>query len=517
MATPGAESGLGTRAAAATRSNLLTLPLIAALSFGASVVIVRILPIDEFAIYALVLGLRSTVQFLADLGTGSASARAFAQLEAGGGRTAARRLYAQLVLARAAVATVLIAVALASPDGVADVLSLRPEEQGLVAPLAVLMAAEIAAGLGVYVLIGTLRQRWLNTVILVQNVAMPMLVVLAAVAGGGLAAIVSAMAAVSVLRCALLHVGAARSLNAIVPAPGAPERASLRSFSHTSAAASVGKLAAWLHSRPALSLVMIAAVARPEFALFALAYDFTHQVMALAAAPGTGVVQAVMAKTANDDARLRRALAAATAVLALVACSIASVFLATIPVLDSLAFGLPFADLGRFAAFLVPMLVLEVALAFPAASLLLADDRTLRPYVLVRAAELALVGLYFVVGTDDPLAVTIVMALVRGAVALVLFALVQHRFGRLLTADWWARLFGVCALATGSGLVVTELLPAAAVVRVFTGGALAASVFVVSLRFSALVAAPVLGFARRTVPAAGPLLDWLAGPRATVQ
>jgi O-antigen/teichoic acid export membrane protein len=83
---------LNERIAQAVRSNAVMFPLIGAVGFAANIAVARSLSTALFALYAAAVAVRGTLQFLADLGTGQASSRAFADLERFGGRASAWRL-----------------------------------------------------------------------------------------------------------------------------------------------------------------------------------------------------------------------------------------------------------------------------------------------------------------------------------------------------------------------------------------------------------------------------------------
>ena len=83
------EPALAVRVATAARSNAITFVLLGGLSVATTVVVAHALGASEFAVYALALAARGGVAFLADLGTGAASQRVLAQLEAAGDGAAA--------------------------------------------------------------------------------------------------------------------------------------------------------------------------------------------------------------------------------------------------------------------------------------------------------------------------------------------------------------------------------------------------------------------------------------------
>src|SRR5215211_2986811 len=440
------DGDLAGRALRATRSNLLTFPLLAICAFAAGIVVARILSVPEFGVYALALALRGTVQFLADLGTGTASARAFAQLESAGRRASAVRLYRRLALARGSAALLVAIGSVLAADQILDYLDLGSDQHQVLWWLVVMGVAEIVGGLGVYVLTGTLGQRWLNRVLLLSGVAQPLLVISAALAGLGLTGVLAALAVTSIGKAVALHVGAVRSLQRL-QSHGEDGSSLAGSLVRTAGAASVGKLASWVHTRAALSLFLLPAAGSAEFAVFALGYDLAHQLMALVAAPAGNVVPAVVAKTTGDRERLRRIISPVISFLLTAATGYGLAVALAIPVLDGPLYGVPYADIGRYVSVLVPALVAELALATPATAILLADDRLLRRFTIVRALELGLLVLYPIAGFERLIEVTAIMSAVRCGTAVALIAIAQASVGRLLPTAWPPRLF-VAALVS---------------------------------------------------------------------
>jgi O-antigen/teichoic acid export membrane protein len=89
---------------------------VAVLSFAAGIVVARSLPLEDFAVYAIAIAFRGTIQLLADLGTGAASSRAFAQLEQHDARAQAARLFRRLAGVRLLAGAALVVFALLFTD-----------------------------------------------------------------------------------------------------------------------------------------------------------------------------------------------------------------------------------------------------------------------------------------------------------------------------------------------------------------------------------------------------------------
>ncbi len=509
--TEAAIDDLGARAATASRSNLITYPILAALAFGAGIAVARTLPPTQFAIYALALALRGTVQLLGDLGTGAASSRAFAQLEADGGRQAAWRIYGRLMMLRVGAAGLFVAAVAVFPTRVANIFGLSASEHDLLPLFAVLGAAEIVSGLAAYVLTGTLGQRWINRVFICQSAVQPALVVAAAAGGLGLEGVVAALAISSVGKATLLHAGAVRALRRI-PEHWRHHPDLARSFTRTAAAAGLGKLESWVHSRPALSLVLISTAPRAEFAVFALAYDLTLQVLAFASAPATGVVPALMAKTIGDRNRVRRIARFAVRGLGLASVAIAVGLVIAMPVLDGLVYGEQYQGMGTYVALLAPVVVLDIVIAVPATAMLLADDETLGAYSRVRLLALGLAVLYPIVGFGNLIAVTAVMAAARGLTAVALLIVCERRVGQIVERRWWLSLAAAAAAAVAGG-VLSGVILGNAVVRLILAPLIAVLIFSCLVRATGLLRESEAHLGERLIPAARPVFAWLAGTK----
>jgi len=506
------EGGLAGRAVRASRSNLIAFPVIAIFAFAAGIVVARTLPIGEFAVYALALALRGTVQFLADLGAGTASARAFAQLEAANRRAYSLRLYGRLAALRLAVVALLAGATFAAADAALSYLGLATTDRAALAWLVIMGAAEVIGGLGTYALTGTLRQRWLNGVLIAYSVLQPGLVVTAAVAGLGLSGVLAALAVASIAKCVALQLGAVRALRRM-GAHGESDEGLGRSLIQTAGAAGVGKIAAWVHSRPALSFLMLPGAGRADFAVFALGYDLAHQIMAVVAAPMANVIPAVAAKTTHDRARLRR-IAGTVVVLSLTtSAGVALVAYMALAQLDAFFYGSAYKDIGVYLLVLLPALVLDVGVATPATAILLADDRLLGRFTRVRAVELSAAVLYLVVGFQNLLAVTAVMATVRASTAIALLWVVQRQLGSVLPNGWTKR-FGCAAGVAAAAGAAGGAVPGPDGVTAAVGAALAACAFILMVRRLGILGDAELDLTARVLPPARRVTEWLERGRA---
>jgi O-antigen/teichoic acid export membrane protein len=443
------------RAVAAARSNVVMYPLIALAAVVSSIVIARTLPLSQFALYAVALAVRGTAQLLADLGTGAASQRHFAELESLGARAQARGMFGRLAAARAAAAVVLaIAVAVAR-DPIADALELAPGERDFLAFAVVIGALEIVAGLGYYALSGTFRQARINQVTLAQGVAQPLAVVLAVALDLGLDGVLAAVVLGSAVRATGLTGSAVMWLRTM-PDTGAHRPGLARSYADVAAAAVVGKLSTWAHTRQAVTLIVAASTSRPQLAIFSLAYDFAHQVLIAATSPVSGLVLPLFAAE-RDPERRRAIVSRTTRGLALLVLPVATILVVASPALMPLLFGDDYADAWHYMAIVVPLAAVDLVLTTPATGLMLAHDRLVRAYLRIRAVALAGVLAYPLLGGSDLLIVTAVMMGFRIAAALALHVVVRREAGAAGESAWLVRMTATCLAAASGGAIVVAV------------------------------------------------------------
>ncbi|MDO9355013.1 MAG: hypothetical protein Q7T55_15045, partial [Solirubrobacteraceae bacterium] len=84
------------RAASAVRSNAVAMPVVLVLGLVGTALVAHTLTTAPLASYLVILAARGTIQFLTDLGSGTATSRAIATMEKCGAGRAALRLYVRL-------------------------------------------------------------------------------------------------------------------------------------------------------------------------------------------------------------------------------------------------------------------------------------------------------------------------------------------------------------------------------------------------------------------------------------
>jgi O-antigen/teichoic acid export membrane protein len=500
------------RATSAARASFMMSPLIAVAALGANVIVVRALSPGDFALFAVALSLRATLQFLADMGTGAASSRSFAELQQLGSPGQARRLYGRLAGARLLIVVMLLVAMLLNRDAFASLLGLQSDEHYFLTFVALIGIAEVAAGLGYYVLIGTFGHRVAYSVVLAQNLLQPALVIGANVAGLGLPGILGAVVAGSFLRAVGFNLMALRALGRIEDS-GRKVEGLGKTYARVSSGSVTGKLAAWIHSRQVVSVIAISSVSRPQVAVFAAAYDLVHQIFSFLSSPFYSLLLPAFSVAARDHRSAKQMLQMSVRALALISLPAAAIFT---PLFTSLAvtlFGDEYAEVGTFGLVLLPALAVEVIVSGPASVLMLVREPLIAVYRKVKLVTLALGFLYFALAGVDLLVIAGIMMAIRVSSALVLQVVIWRRTGIGLPGHWLVRAVASALVTAGVALALAQLLPGRWLD--LTVAPLAAGlVFLGLVRAARLAEAEDAAMASRIAPVAGRLLKLLMTEQA---
>jgi PST family polysaccharide transporter len=445
----------GERATRAARSTIVLTPLIALVGLIGNVLVLRSLSPSDYALYAAALAIRVAVQFLTDMGTGTATSRAFAEFDVGGRRSQARAFFIRLLGMRVVVVIVFaIAVALL-PGLAADALGLHANEDSFLTFVVLVASCEIIAGLGTPVLMGTYGQPRLNQIALTTSAAQSALVISAAAAGLGLSGILLAVVLASALRAVLVNGFAVRTIARMADA-GHPHKPVGRQFARVATSAFIGKLAGFMLSRPPMTLIAVGSVPRPQVATFSVSYDFTHQVLMVLATPISSLLMPTLAgRPLEQNAGVFRTC---TRLMAIAALPAAAALLAAWPALVDVIFGDSYHGSLTYASLLVPLLAVEIALSAPPTSLMLTSDRLVGRYLAIKVATLIAATVPLWLSRTDLLAATAVMMALRVLSALAL-QLAVHRAGVDVQARWLIRLALCAAAGWAAGAAAATAIP----------------------------------------------------------
>jgi O-antigen/teichoic acid export membrane protein len=492
----------GERAAGAARSNVLLTPVIAVAGLTTSIVVVRTLAPDVFALYALALALRGGIQFVADLGFGGASSRAFADLHESGARTQAQSVFMRLAAIRAGIVIALAIVVAAAPDAVAGLFNLHSGERYFLVFLVVIGAGEIAGGLGYYVLSGTLHHSTINKITLAQAAGQPLLIIGAAAAGFGLPGILTALAAGSVFRAIALTTAAIKVIRRIEDR-GVVVEGIAASYTRVASASVVGKTAAVLHSRQVVTPIAFSALPRTQVAVFSVVYDWVHQLLTLASAPLYALLLPVFSAQRRDDRFSRDFFQLATRSLSLVVFPTAAMLLAVFPSMAAVLLPSSYAgDQGTavaFASIFVPFVALEFVLSGPATSLMLAHDSLAGAYRRIKLVTAALVVVYFVTAGIDLLVVAGIMMVVRSSSAIALHVQLHRRLGLRIEIAWLTRAIAA-SVVTGALVAAVDTVVPGRAPDLVVGPLVGLTAFLVLVRVAGLLPEADAAVAARVLP-----------------
>jgi lipopolysaccharide exporter len=445
----------GERATRAARSTILLTPLIALVGLIGNVFVLRSLSPSDYALFATAVAIRVAIQFLVDMGTGTATSRAFAEFDVAGKRPQARTFFARLLSLRVvAVAVVAIAVALL-PGLAADALGLHDNETSFLVFMVVISSCEIISGLGTPVLMGTYGQPRLNKISLVQSAVQSVLVIAAAAAGLGLDGILVALVIGSILKAALVNGFAWAAISGIHDAGHAHEPLG-RQFARVATSSLIGKLSGFALSRPPMTLIAVGSVPRPQVAAFSVAYDFSHQVLLLVSSPLYSLLMPAFAgRPLKEGMALYRTC---TRSLAIVTLPAGATLLATWPALIAVVFGSQYDDSLVYAALIVPVLALELPLSGPPTALMLTSDRLVSRFMTLKMAALIAAVIPLWLAHTHLIAATAAMMGLRLASALSL-QLVARREGVDVQAWWLIRVTLSAAAAWAAATGVAAAIP----------------------------------------------------------
>jgi len=448
-------------AAAASRANVALLPLVTVAGLVATFLTANVLSVGDFAVYAVAIAIRLTIQYLADLGLGAASTLAFSRLHHAGGRAAALRLYRRFLGARLLLVAAVAAVVVVAPVGLADALGVVDDRTEFLLFCVAIALLEISGTLGYYALIAVYAHRAANAAQLAASVLQPVLVIAAAASGAGLEGILLAIVLAAAVRSLGWNLAAVRRLRAI--AERTPDTSGLaRRLAGATAASVSGKAAAWLHSRSFVTLA--AAGSRPpqEIGAFALAHDVAAQVLSAATIPLTGLLLPTFARAADDPARTEAVYRRALRLAALLVLPPTALLAACGPALVDVLLGDRFPGVLALGAVLLPALALETVLALPANNLALAHEALTRQYVVLRLAVAALAVAYLALVGHPIIVAVAYMASVRLLATLALHALIARRTGLRIEGAWFGRWLALNAAAGAAGATTAAAFDAPA-------------------------------------------------------
>lgn len=465
-------SSLARRVSRAVLWNAALVPLTGLVALASSIVVVRSLGQERYADYALVLAAITSFTTYGDLGLSYTIPKFVPELERRGGAAALRTFLAAVLGLKAALYLLIALPMLLAPRWVFSVFQLDDQSWPVYAGIAAVTLLEATAPVLHYFLSTLFEQKWTNTTKFAVSTLEPLLVIVAALAGGGLAGIVAAMAAARSVRLGMLLWASRRTLRAPAPAaipgpesaqPPAPAGPALtpRRFVAFSLFAYLDKLSSYFNS-PAFVLVVLALyLSDREVALFSLATSFLVRVMNFALSPFTGIVMPLLttAFASGDRTLPQRSFTLSSKAIALFAVPAATLLFGLAGQALPLLYGPQFAAAAGLVQVLAVLLLAEYVLSSGLVSSFLAAER----YKDVVLARLVLFGsiplLYLVIPRFGLLGATLLYGSARLGSVLLFLWLAHRRFGFAVPVRFSLRLLSAAAVSGGVLAVLAATLP----------------------------------------------------------
>ncbi len=463
---------LARRVSRAVLWNAALVPLTGLVALASSIVVVRSLGQERYADYALVLAAITSFTTYGDLGLSYTIPKFVPELERRGGAATLRSFLAAVLGLKAALYLLIALPMVLAPRWVFSIFQLADQPWPVYAGIAAVTLLEATAPVLHYFLSTLFEQKWTNTTKFAVSTLEPLLVIVAALAGGGLAGIVAAMAAARSVRLGMLVWASRRTLRGPAsppgagsegvqpPAPAGPALVPQR-FVAFSLFAYLDKLSSYFSS-PAFVLVVLALyLGDREVALFSLATSFLVRVMNFALSPFTGIVMPLLttAFASGDRTLPQRSFTLSSKAIALFAVPAATLLFGLAGQALPLLYGPQFAPAAGLVQVLAVLLLAEYVLSSGLVSAFLAAERY-RDVVLARLVLFSSIPLlYLVIPRFGLLGATLLYGSARFASVLLFLWLAHRRFGFIVPARFSLRLLSAAAVSGSVLAVLAAALP----------------------------------------------------------
>lgn len=475
----------GRLAAAVSRaalSNAALVPAQALLSLAASAIVARSLGSSLFGTFAVFNALRASLLFSTDLGMSTAGSRFFPEVIEREGRSGALRLIALQGAINAGAGLAWIAALLAGAVWARDLLGIAPAHAFVVGYAALGLAVEECGRVAYVFLWGRFAHHRVNVANLLGTAALPLFVVVAVRAGGGLRAILIASVAAAAVRTLLLWIAAGAELRQI-PVKPVPDRVPhlVRRFVSLGGASWVDKLSGYLYGASFVTLVLATFLDKAAVGQFALAVEFTVRVLSFVLSPTHGIILPAVSSVfaSGTSAQKQRLFTAALRSLGLWLVPAGVLLVATAPYVIPGVYSPEYVRAVPLVQIVAVFCFAEYAIYSPANAVLLAGEQ-LRVYSRIKLFSIALLPLFIAAARALSLeGVAALYGAMRLGFALSLLV-AATRFQRLaVPAGFYARVGAAAAAAGGAGVLTSAVLgpgmpPAAVTTVVALGGTLLA-------------------------------------------
>lgn len=370
---------VGERAVQSVVWNLVLLPARQLLPLFSTVVVVRVLGVEQYGLLVSLGAITSTIGLYADLGVTKTIPKFASEIAEQWGKETLRDFLASSILVRAVVFSGVVAAIWLFRDGVAALFSIREHRTLYLALISCVLLARIPSGVIRGLLVAEFRTREINIIDTFGTVATPVLAIAAALAGWGVPGVLASSVAVAVAQSGMLLWGS-RSLvdwreARIFPAHQI-DRGWMRRFGTFAGFTYVGSLTRYFNDLPFAVVAMNALGLQSHVALLSIAHRAVTAVRDLATLPIANTLTALLGTTVLDSThdRLRRSYPTLTRLylFSMIPGSIGLIMIAD-PVLPAL-YGPGFRAAVPVAQVMAVLIALSTVVAFGASILLMYEQ-----------------------------------------------------------------------------------------------------------------------------------------------
>jgi O-antigen/teichoic acid export membrane protein len=289
--------------------NAAFFPIKLLIGFASSIIVVRLLRIENFYLYTVTTSLLNTLGLLSDLGIERAMQRLYPEIEMRYGRHGVVRFLLWITLVKGSVLLLFIAALALAPGTWIEMFNLGPNGGLLLLFVGVLLVLGAASDVSVQFIYTHFRQKATNALSVLAAVVNPTLTASFVLLGWGVVGALLALLITTFISVAISLVLALRILGGLSdeahPKAADMKRPTSRSLrARFVSFASLDYMINWtvyLYDLPFVALVIVSIVsvreaAIVEVAIISLAYKFTRQLLGALVVPLTGVQTPLFAR-----------------------------------------------------------------------------------------------------------------------------------------------------------------------------------------------------------------------------
>ena len=466
--------------------NTLAAPIKAALTLATSVVVARMLGAKEYGVYTIVLTIIATVGQYTDLGINRSLPRYVPQAEMRLGRGGVVALLRDVLVVKALLAVIGVAVLLAGRHAIDAWFGLGATGRPWLEIACIVFVLEVMREIALRVLNSYFRQRLTNTLEIATLAVHPLAAALVLRRGGGITGALLVTAALSLAGALLLWAAAARVI-AATPARGDSSDPHVTTRAMVPHAATMYFLLVTKYFTELSFVVFLLAWAgtgKAEIARFSIGYKTVGVLMNLLAIPLQSVQVPLLARmdsTARPESFARVYAGLLKYLLFVLGPGVCLVWIAA-PEVVRLLYGSDYSPAASLIRILMPLFALETL--FNISNNVLMVKGNYREVTWLRWATLAAAPIIAAVAMwAGPWAVAFALGAIRAGLAYVSYSIASHRHGLAFPTQFAARV-ATAALSFLAAAAIASLLAPRGLVAVGCAGVLGVVAFVVAFRYA---------------------------------